>query len=87
MESSVDRFGRIVIPKKMRDRLGMHPGTPITIEESEGKIEITVDEGSSALARDSNGHLVLTGKLIAPMKDFVATAREDRMRQVLGVEE
>ena len=32
METTLDKFGRIVIPKKIRDNLGLTPGITIKIE-------------------------------------------------------
>lgn len=33
MEATVDKFGRIVIPKRMRDDLGIKAGTVVLLEE------------------------------------------------------
>jgi AbrB family looped-hinge helix DNA binding protein len=34
MRLTIDRFGRIVIPKRLRERLGLHPGTEVELEPS-----------------------------------------------------
>ena len=36
MKASLDRFGRIVIPKKMRENQGLEPGDHVEIEEISG---------------------------------------------------
>ena len=41
METSLDRFGRIVIPKKIREDFNLKAGTPIRIEENEQAIILT----------------------------------------------
>ncbi len=33
METTIDRFGRVVIPKRLRDDLGLKVGEPLVIEE------------------------------------------------------
>lgn len=33
MEATVDKFGRIVIPKRVRDDLGIKAGTVVLLEE------------------------------------------------------
>ena len=33
MQTTVDKFGRIIIPKKVRDHFGLKPGTPVEIEK------------------------------------------------------
>lgn len=40
-ETTVDDRGRILIPKEMRDRLGLKPGSPARLEVEEGKLVIT----------------------------------------------
>jgi AbrB family looped-hinge helix DNA binding protein len=34
----IDRFGRVVLPKGIRDRLGVSPGTEFEVEEREDAI-------------------------------------------------
>jgi AbrB family looped-hinge helix DNA binding protein len=40
MRSAIDSAGRIVIPKALRDRLGLGRGRAIEISERDGRIEI-----------------------------------------------
>lgn len=40
MRSTIDRLGRIVIPKPIRDRLRLQGGAAVDIEERDGAIEI-----------------------------------------------
>lgn len=35
---SIDRFGRVVLPKKLRERLGFRAGTEFEVEEQEEAI-------------------------------------------------
>lgn len=37
---TIDRAGRVVIPKEIRDAAGIEPGMPLTVSCSEGRIEI-----------------------------------------------
>ncbi len=32
MDLTLDRFGRVVIPKRVRDRLGLHPGSRLRLD-------------------------------------------------------
>jgi AbrB family looped-hinge helix DNA binding protein len=34
----IDRFGRVVLPKKLRERLNLQPGTELEVEETEDAI-------------------------------------------------
>lgn len=40
MRSSIDRAGRVVVPKPIRDALRLRGGEPLEIEERDGVIEI-----------------------------------------------
>ena len=45
MEATLDRFGRIVIPKKIREDLHLQVGSSIRIEEGDGEIVLKPVEG------------------------------------------
>lgn len=38
MKAIVSEKGRVTIPKRLRDRLGLRPGTVLDFEESEGRL-------------------------------------------------
>lgn len=40
MKTSIDRLGRIVVPKALRDAMGLEGGTQLEIRMREGRIEI-----------------------------------------------
>ena len=40
MRTTIDEAGRVVIPKKIRDRLGLHGNEHVRISERDGRIEI-----------------------------------------------
>lgn len=37
---TIDRAGRVVIPKEIREEAGIEPGVPLTVSCREGRIEI-----------------------------------------------
>lgn len=41
MNVTIDKAGRLVVPKEIRDRMGLRPGDELEIEEFNGKIEIS----------------------------------------------
>jgi AbrB family looped-hinge helix DNA binding protein len=40
METTIDRAGRVVIPKPIREAAGLKPGAAVSIEYRDGRIEI-----------------------------------------------
>jgi len=38
MNSSITTKGQVTVPKKVRDRLGLRPGTPVEFELTEGGV-------------------------------------------------
>lgn len=60
METTLDKFGRIVIPKKIREDFNLKPGSPIRIEEGKKEILLTpIEEEPTLIEKD--GVLVFTG--------------------------
>lgn len=84
MRTTVDRFGRIVVPKTMRVRLGLRAGTAIEIEETEGCISLRPVEDSSPLIL-KQGILVFTGSATGNLEDAVAANREGRVAHLAGM--
>jgi len=40
MKTTIDQAGRLVVPKSLRDALGLEKGTPLEVRLREGRIEI-----------------------------------------------
>jgi len=51
MESTIDRAGRIVIPKSIREAAGLRPGLSLKIEFRDGKVEIEPQSPKIRLVR------------------------------------
>lgn len=41
MHATIDAGGRVVVPKEVRERLGLRPGSRVELVESDGRLEIT----------------------------------------------
>ena len=81
-ETIVDRFGRIVIPKKIRDDFNLEAGTQIRFEESEQGIVLKPVHGESNL-HWKDGVLVFSGSALGDLCDALAKHREERAQNIL----
>lgn len=74
METTLDRFGRVVIPKQVRDDLGLEPGAVLHLEEIGQEILLKPEcEQPRLVVKD--GVLVFSG---AATGDIVGAIRVHR---------
>jgi AbrB family looped-hinge helix DNA binding protein len=79
MRTTIDAAGRLVIPKRMRDRLGLTGNQQVDITEHDGRIEIEpaptavelVREGSVLVARPQRPLPVLTDDIVRETLDRI----------------
>ena len=57
MKTTIDHGGRVVIPKALREKAGLKPGSEVLIRCEEGTIEIRAPRQKGRLVRE-NGFLV-----------------------------
>ncbi|MBX7450994.1 AbrB/MazE/SpoVT family DNA-binding domain-containing protein [Mycolicibacterium sp. 3033] len=58
MEAVIDSGGRIVLPKQLRDALGLTPGSTVDVSAYGGGLQITPGGRTARVERDANGRLV-----------------------------
>ena len=83
METALDKFGRILIPKKMRRELGLNAGAVFEIEKADGAIRLQPVKVDAPVT-DHDGVLVFCGTLAGELKDFVTGSRNERLRKAAG---
>ena len=79
MQTTIDRFGRIVLPKKLRNDFNLEPGSQIHIEESGQEIILKPIHNEPSL-RLKEGVLVFTGAALDDLYDVVSKHREARLK-------
>ena len=82
MVTTLDKFGRIIIPKRFREHLGINFETTLNISEDGARIVIEAVQEKEPVI-DKNGILVFTGKLDGKMGDFIQDDRNHRMIKLL----
>lgn len=81
MQTSIDNYGRIIIPKSIREHLGLHPGSILEIEESNHDIVLkTLDEQPQLKVEE--GIFVFTGKAIHNVENVLETIRSERLKKL-----
>lgn len=55
MQMAIDRAGRVVIPKPLRDQLGFSAGTPLEAEVVDGHLELSVPYEPAKLIEGPHG--------------------------------
>lgn len=81
MEATLDKFGRIVIPKSVREDLGLDAGTVLEIKGGEGRIVLSPRRAEPDLVRE-DGVLVFTGEAVGGLEGVVEAQRHRRFRDL-----
>lgn len=81
--TSLDRFGRVVVPKAVRDLLGVRAGDELVVTvDAEGMRLTPRIEPADLEVRD--GVLVFCGELVGNVGDAIAAVRDERLRGLMG---
>jgi len=83
METTLDRFGRIVIPKKIREHFNLKAGSPIRIEEVDQAIVLKPVQGEPKLVL-KDGVLVFSGTPIGDLEQALDEDRKGRLKSMWG---
>jgi AbrB family looped-hinge helix DNA binding protein len=81
MDTTLDKFGRVVIPKPIRDALGLRAGDSLQVEPSGDAVVLKPLQTGSSWRRKGNV-LVFTGTLTEDPGDLLRRLREERMRKL-----
>lgn len=58
MRITIDKAGRVIVPKALRDELGLRAGQELEISAVDGRLEIETPPTRMWLERDEHGYLV-----------------------------
>jgi AbrB family looped-hinge helix DNA binding protein len=81
METTIDRFGRIVIPKDVRDDMGLEAGAVLQIEKEGEKIVLQPVQGEPQVM-EKKGILVFTGTAVGDVGAALHEHRKRRLKKI-----
>ena len=81
METTIDRFGRVVIPKQVREGLGLEAGESLVIEERNEGILLRPTREAAAL-KHKGRVLVFTGQATGESGNLIRRARDERLHRL-----
>jgi AbrB family looped-hinge helix DNA binding protein len=82
--TTVDRFGRILIPKPLREAAGLHEGTQVeVIREGDGLRLVPREDG--VLLKTVKGVLIARGEAAGDLAGAVQRHRQRRLRRLAGL--
>jgi AbrB family looped-hinge helix DNA binding protein len=81
METTIDRFGRIVIPKDVRDDMGLEAGAVLQIEKEGEKIVLQPVQGEPQVM-EKKGVLVFTGTAVGDVGAALHEHRKRRLKKI-----
>lgn len=81
MKSTIDSAGRIVVPKALRDRLGLARGHVIDIREREGRLEIEPTPTPMTLVKKRGGRVAVPSGKLPPLTDEIVRETLEQTRR------
>lgn len=81
MQTSIDKFGRVLIPKSIRDHLGIKPGALVQVFEHDHEILLKLTKHKNSL-KTKDGVLVFTGEATDDIESAIDKQRDDRIEDL-----
>ena len=81
MRSTIDRLGRVVVPKPIRDRLRLQGGEPLEIDERDGVIEIRPVATDVAIVDTPEGPVAAPREPLPPLTDALVRDTLEQVRR------
>lgn len=72
MEATIDAAGRVLLPKSLRNALGLTPGSTVYVAAYGGGVQITPGGRTARLAREADGRLVAQSDTVVSDNDLFA---------------
>jgi len=81
MKVTIDAAGRIVVPKPLRQALGLKPGQPLEIRAGEGRLEIEIAATPVKLQKRGKGVVAVPDAELPPLTAEEVRETLERVRR------
>jgi AbrB family looped-hinge helix DNA binding protein len=81
MRAVIDRAGRIVVPKPLRQVLGLRPGQPLEIRAADGRLEIEIASTPMQLRKRGKGVVAVPEAKLPPLTAAEVRDTLERVRR------
>ncbi len=83
---NMDRAGRLVLPKPVREQLQLEPGEALELESFEDHVVLRPVRGDTPLRKKQGIWVFRAGEKLTPsmVEDTMQRVREERVRDVFG---
>jgi AbrB family looped-hinge helix DNA binding protein len=81
MKATLDSAGRIVVPKPLRQALGLKPGQPLEIRASDGRLEIEIAATPMRLQKRGRGVVAVPDSALPPLTADQVRETLERVRR------
>ncbi len=72
MDATIDSGGRLLLPKRIRDSLGLVPGSKVDVSLYGSGVQITPGGRTARLERDTDGRLVSRAETVVTEEQMFA---------------
>lgn len=81
MRASIDQAGRVVVPKRIRDKLGLRGGEELEVEERDGVIELRPAASELTIVETPEGPVLHAPEGTPPLTDEMVRDVLERIRR------
>lgn len=81
MRVAIDAVGRLVIPKPLREELGVTGATEVELSAADGRLELTVPDVPAHVEERNGSPVIATDEPMAPMTVEDTRSAIDRVRR------
>jgi AbrB family looped-hinge helix DNA binding protein len=81
MKTTIDAAGRIVVPKSLRQALGLQPGQPLEIRAGDGRLEIEIAATTVTLQKRGKGVVAVPETELPPLTADQVRETLERVRR------